>query len=139
MNIERKYLPWFFVMFLAGSAVGFLIGAYSGGNFGMSLVLNNWLNQDALELNNKLDALRQLRGGETAAAIETLEASVDDTLVIFDPVEPYPGLKDVTLSAIDSAIDNAIDYRRDFPRRSSRPHVDKMIEGLFERHRLDLR
>ena len=136
MNIERKYLLWFFVMFLAGSSVGFLIGAYAGGNFGMSLVLNNGLQQDALDLEKKLEALRQLRGGQTETAIETLEASIDDSLVIFAPVEPYAGLNDITESTIAAAIDNAFEYRREFPRQSSRPQVDKMIQGLFERHRL---
>lgn len=137
MRIERKYLLWFFVMFLAGSSVGFLIGAYTGGNFGMSLVLNNGLQQDALDLDKKLEALRQLRGGQIETAIETLETSVDDSLVIFDPIEPYAGLNDITESTIAAVIDNAIGYRREFPRQSSRPRVDEMVQSLFERHQLN--
>ncbi len=137
MSVDRKYLLWFFVMFLAGSSVGFIIGAYAAGNFGMSLVLNSGLYRDALDLNQKIGALRQLRNGNSEAAIESLEASIDDTLASFDPVEPYEGLNETTQSTIDSAINNAIEYRREFPRQSSRPQVDEMVERLFKRYRLN--
>ena len=136
MKIEKKYRLWFFVMFLAGSSVGFIIGAYTGGNFSMSLVLNNALQRDALGLTKTIDALRQLRKGGTESAIETIEASIDDTLVLFDPAEPYPGIRDETRAAIDTAIRRAYDYRSEFPRNSERPQVDSMVRSLFQKHNL---
>ncbi len=136
MSVEKKYLLWFFVMFLAGSSVGFLVGGFGGSHFGMALVFNNALQQDALETNARIDALRQLRLGNSSEAIELLEASIDDTLVVFDPAEPYPGLNQTTLTAVDRAIENAFEYRRDYPRSSSRPHVDEMVQNLFARRNL---
>ncbi len=137
MNVDRKYLPWFLVMFLAGSAIGFLIGAYSGSQFGVGLVLNNGLQRDAKVINQQLDALEQLRAGNSEAAVEIFESGIDDSLILFDPVEPYPRLKQNTIDAIDEAVKNAFDYRRRYPRNSSRPHVDQMLDSLFQRHNLN--
>ena len=56
--------------------------------------------------------------------------------VIFDPAEPYPGLNQTTLTAVDRAIENAFEYRREYPRSSSRPHVDEIVENLFRKRNL---
>ena len=127
---------WLFVMFLAGSAVGFLIGAYTGGNFGMGLIVNNVMQRDALEIGNQVDALRQLRGGSTDAGIELIEAGIDDALVVFDPHEPIPGIDDDTEARVDAAIRKVFEYRREFPRRSKRTHVDEMVDNLFRKRGL---
>ncbi len=134
MKLNSKNMLVFFLLFLAGSAVGFLVGVYSGSNFGMGLILNNSLGADAQEVQVKVDALRQLRHDNPAQAIELLEASLDDQLVIFDPREPYPGLRDDTIATIDIAIRSAADYRARYPRQSNRPHVDTMVRNLFEKH-----
>ncbi len=136
MSGSAKRLLWFFVIFLAGSSVGFLIGGYSGSNFGMSLVINSALSKDALDMNTQLQALRLIREGDSDGAAELLESSVDDTLVIFDPAKPYPGVKEPTRQAIDEAIRNAFQYRQDYPRQSDRPQVDTMVGNLFEKHDL---
>ena len=137
MSGSAKRLLWFFVIFLAGSSVGFLIGGYSGSNFGMSLVINSALNKDALDMNTQVQALRRIRAGDSDAAAELLEASVDDTLVIFAPAKPYPGVKQTTREAIDGAIRNAYEYRQDYPRQSARPEVDTLVRNLFEKQNLD--
>ena len=127
---------WFFVIFLAGSSVGFLVGGYSGSNFGMSLIVNGALNKNAHDVNIQLQALRRLRAGDPGAAIELLEASVDDSLISFDPAEPYPGVKEKTTAAINDTIKNARAYRSEYPRTSDRPHVDSMVQNLFKKNSL---
>ena len=136
MGLNAKRLLWFFVIFLAGSSVGFLVGGYTGSNFGMALVVNGALNRNALEINNQLQALRQLRSNNAGAAIELIEKSVDDTLILFDPAEPYPGVRENTLDAINAAIKNVYDYRYEYPRKSDRPQVDTMVQNLFQKHNL---
>ncbi len=136
MGLNAKRLLWFFVIFLAGSSVGFLVGGYTGSNFGMALIVNGALNRNALEINNQLQALRQMRSNNASAAIELIEKSVDDTLILFDPAEPYPGVRESTLDAINTAIKNVYDYRREYPRISDRPQVDTMVQNLFQKHNL---
>lgn len=136
MSVRAKSRLWFFVIFLAGSALGFVVGAFSGGNFGMALVINSALNKNAADVETQLQALRRLRGGNNSEAIELLEAGIDDTLIIFEPAEPYPGVKDETAAAIEAAIEKAFRYRRDYPRSSDRPHVDSMVKSLFDRRNL---
>ena len=135
MKLDSKKMLTFFLLLLAGSALGFLVGGYTGTQFGIALILNNGLGADAQEVQVKIEALRQLRNGNSDAATELLEASLDDQLVIFDPQEPYPGLRDDTIASIDFAIRSAMDYRAGYPRQSSRPHVDSMVKSLFEKHR----
>ena len=135
MSNRAKNRLWFFVIFLAGSSIGFIVGAWGGGYFGMSQVINNALARDAAGVETQLRALRLLRNGDTGAAIELLEAGIDDTLVVFDPAEPYPGVADATAAAVDAAIEKTYRYRLDYPRKSERPHVDAMIENLFERRK----
>jgi len=77
-----------------------------------------------------------LRASDSSLAIETIEAGIDDQLVIFDPQEPYPGLDEATQLQLDRAIEAAYRYRRDFPRQSDRAHVDAMVEALFQKHGL---
>lgn len=135
MKLDSKSLLVFFLLFLAGSAVGFLVGGYTGTNFGIALILNNTLGGDAQEVQVKVDALRHLRQDNPAQAIELLEASLDDQLVVFDPQEPYPGLRDDTIASVGIAIRSAADYRARYPRQSTRPHVDAMVQNLFDKHR----
>lgn len=134
MTTGRPQLIWLFVLFLAGSAIGFIVGAYSGANFGMGLVANNTLRRDAQVVDAQLDALGRLRAGDVTGAIEILEATVDDSLVIFDPHEPLPGIDAATDARVAEAIGNARRYRQAHPRDSARPAVDAMVRALFERH-----
>ena len=136
MAINSKNLLLYFLLFLAGSAVGFLVGGYTGTEFGVSLMANGSLRKDASDIQTHVGVLRSLRGAQSEAAIEQIEAYIDDALIIFDPHEPYPGLDDDTIAAINEAIKTVYDYRLEFPRQSNRAHVDAMIDILFNKHNL---
>ena len=136
MGITSKNLLIYFLLFLAGSAVGFLVGGYTGTEFGISIIANGTLNKDAQDVHTHVGVLRSLRKGETSAAIEQIESYIDDSLVIFDPNEPYPGLDQRTIDKVNTAIKTTYDYRQEFPRQSSRSHVDEMVMNLFKKHNL---
>lgn len=135
MSINSKSLLALFLVFLAGSTVGFLVGGYTGTNFGMKIIVNGMLNKDAKDVKTQLNALRALHGGDSARAMELLEAAIDDQLVIFDPREPYPADQAAT-EKVDEAIRAAYEYRRQHPRQSGRPQVDAMVRSLFDKHGL---
>src|SRR5687767_9618676 len=95
------------VAFLAGSAVGVTLGVQRGFRSGMSLILNEALSRDAHEVGSRIATLKQLREGKQNQALEGLEAGLNDTLITFDPAQPYPGLKEQTVVALRKAIDEA--------------------------------
>ena len=136
MKAGKPQPIWLFVLFLAGSALGFLVGAYTGTEFGTGLVANNALRKDALQIEAQVDALRQLRDGDVAAAIEILETVVDDSLVVFDPRQPLPGINAETDARVARAIARVHRYRQAYPRKSDRPFVDDMLRHLFDKHGL---
>ena len=136
MSINSKNMLVYFLLVLAGSGLGFLVGGYTGTEFGISIISNGTLNKDAADVETHISVLRQLRHQENADAIEQIEAYIDDALIIFDPNEPYPGLNQDTIERINAAIKTAHYYRSEFPRQSSRSHVDEMVKNLFQKHNL---
>ena len=56
--------------------------------------------------------------------------------MVFDPLQPIPGIDDETEARVAASIANAHRYRQAYPRRSDRPFVDDMLRGLFDRHGL---
>lgn len=112
--------------------VGLAAGAWWGFRLGTTMIIENAAANDAKGVRILLSALADLKAGKTAAATETLEARVDDHLVVFDPQEPYP-LTPSTSAAVDAAILAAKEYRAAHPRRSKRAHVDEMVQNLFRK------
>ena len=136
MPISRKNLLTYFLLLLAGSAIGFLVGGYSGSNFGMGIILNNTMNRDARDIKTLVGALREIHAGKTETAIADIETLVYDHIVVFDPVEPYPNIKPQTEEEIDSAIKAAFQYRKNFP-RDSQLATDQMVETVFRNRGLE--
>ena len=137
MSINSKNMLVYFLLVLAGSGLGFLVGGYTGTEFGISIISNGTLNKDAADVETHISVLRQLRQQETGDAIEQVEAYIDDALIIFDPNKPYSGLKPGTIERINAAIKTAHNYRTEFPRQSNRSHVDVMVKNLFQKHNLE--
>ena len=136
VSVARKNLLIFFLLFLAGSAIGFIVGGYTGSNFGMGIVLNNSMTRDARDVKTLVEALRNLQADNPQAGIEAIETLVYDHIVVFDPVEPYPNIKSRTAAEVDAAIEAAFQYRKAFPRNSEQA-ADKMVESLFKRRGLE--
>ncbi|MDJ0778032.1 MAG: hypothetical protein QNJ85_09230 [Gammaproteobacteria bacterium] len=136
MSAKSHRLLAYFLFALGGSSIGFLVGGYSGSQFGMGVILNSTLSKDGLEIQRQLSALRELRAGDIDAAVARLEDGIEDTLVIFDPAEPYPGLRDDTIATVENAIRAAWEYRREFDPPVRREQVNTMVEALFRNHGL---
>jgi hypothetical protein len=121
--------------FAAGGLVGVAAGGYQGVQKGASLILNECLSKDAREIAARIAILGNLRAGQQAPALESLEAGMDDLLVGFDPVEPYAGLTPQTTAALAKAIAEARAYRSAHPRQSKAHARDDMVRNLLARER----
>ena len=122
------------LLLIVGAMVGVAAGGYGGWRYANAAgVLNQCLSADARQIQTSVAALKLLRSGEQALAVEALEAGMDDILVPFDPAQPYAGLEERTIAEINRALLEARVYRDRNPRRSNRPHVDKMVGNLLAR------
>ena len=121
------------LLLIAGVILGIAAGGYGGWRYASAGVLNECLYADARQVQTSVAALKLLRAGEQALAVEALEAGMDDVLVPFDPAQPYAGLEERTIAEINRALLEARIYRERNPRKSNRPHVDKMVGSLLAR------
>src|SRR5688572_6328829 len=111
--------------FVAGGAGGLALGGVQGFQKGASAIINECLSSDAREVGLRVTALKQLRAGNAAPAMESLEGGMDDILVRFDPAEP--GLTARTTGAVAKAIAEAKTYRETHPRQSKGHARDEMV------------
>ena len=121
------------LLLIVGVILGAAAGGYGGWRMASGPVLNQCLYADARQVQTSVAALKLLRAGEQPLAVEALEAGVDDMLVPFDPAQPYAGLEERTIAEINRALLEARVYRDRNPRKSNRPHVDKMVSTLLAR------
>lgn len=117
---------------IAGIAAGTAAGWTYGASAGRTAILNEWIFNDARDVQAQVAVLRTLREKKADQAIEQLEARLDDQLVQFDPQQPLP-LTARETGEIRKAIVAAKDYRARFPRQSTRKFVDEMVRNLFAR------
>ncbi len=136
MSVSKKSLLVFFLVFLVGSSIGFIVGGYTGSNFGMGIILNNTMTRDARDVKTLVEALRNIHAENPEAGIETIETLVYDHIVVFDPVEPYPNINSQTEAEVDDAINVAFEYRKAFP-RDSQLATDQMVENVFKSRGLE--
>ena len=132
MVSKRKLFVGVACAFLAGCAIGLALGGHQGFRFGTSFILNEALSKDAREVEARIAILRHLRAGKQDQAIERLETGLADTLIGFDPTEPYAGLNGQTVAALKKAIGVAREYRSAHPRQQKN-FRDKMVDDLFAR------
>jgi hypothetical protein len=118
---------------LAGIAAGTAAGWYFGAAAGRTAILNEWIYNDARDVQAQVVVLRSLREKKADQAIELLEARLDDQLIQFDPQQPLPALTPRETGEMRKAIVDAKDYRAGFPRQSKRKAVDEMVRNLFAR------
>jgi hypothetical protein len=122
------------LLLIIGAVLGIAAGGYGGWRYANTAgVLNECLYADARQVQTSVAALKLLRVGERALAVEALEAGMDDVLVPFDPAQPYAGLEERTIAEINRALLEARVYRDRNPRKSNRPQVDKMVGTLLTR------
>ena len=135
MASTGKRLLMISLVFAAGGIAGLAAGGYWGFQRGNASILNEALAKDAWAVRSHLVTLRHLRAGDGGQATESLEAHLDDELIVFDPALPYSGLTSETNSEIDTAIEESREYRLTYARQSSRPAVDEMVRNVLSRNR----
>lgn len=134
MVSKQKLCMGLILAFLMGSAAGMAMGWIRGFQSGTSFILNEALFKDARSVGSSIAILKDLRAGKRDQAIEGLEVGLNDTLIVFDPNEPYADLKGETVAALRKAINEAKEYRTAHPRKSNQRNLrDEMVQNLFAR------
>jgi hypothetical protein len=128
MNSRKKVLFGLGIAFLVGGVVGLAIGGYAGMHMMFSYFGNNWLHEQADDIQSRIVILQHLRGGKQAQAVELLESQLDDDVI---SIEPDQYINARTIADINGAIREAKAYRSTHPRTSNRPHVDAMVSNVF--------
>jgi len=109
---------------LGGAGIG-------GWVLGSRFLLDPWVREQAGDVQGHIETLRLLRRGDVKAAIEQLEARLDDDLVILVPEGQRlePRVRDQMYAALSAAKQ----YRAEHPRTSSRKSVDAMVRNALAR------
>jgi hypothetical protein len=128
MEGKKRIIVGLGLAFLVGGMVGLAIGGYVGMRLMFSYFGNNWLHEQAADVQARIVILKHLRSAEKDQAIELLEAQLDDDLI---SIEPDKYINGQTISEINNAIREAREYRSTYPRTSNRPHVDTMVKNVF--------
>ena len=128
MKSKNKALLGLGIAFLVGGVVGLAIGGYAGMHMMFSFFGNNWLHEQADDIQSRIIILKHVRGGKQAQAIELLESQLDDDLI---SIEPDKYINEQTIADINNAIHQAKAYRSEHPRTSNRSHVDAMVSNVF--------
>ncbi len=121
-----------FLIFLAGSLVGVIVGGYGGSYLAASAVINNWVNSQTKDGRAEVDILRQLRTGQQEQAIEMLESELDRDIVSLLP-EYYEKfrIQGLTLTSINETLLQAKHYRLEYPRQSKGMLIDHDVTRAF--------
>ena len=113
---------------LVGGVLGFVSGWYSGFETTTAHYGNEWLYEQANDVETRVAVLRALRTGHDEVAGERLEAALDNDLI---SIRPDQRIGRRTLDEINKAIAEAKEYRTDFPHFSKRPKIDRMVHEIF--------
>ncbi|MDX1375269.1 MAG: hypothetical protein R3357_06875 [Burkholderiales bacterium] len=72
-----------------GLALAFVLAgagaAYAGWKLSTQLLLNGWVQEQSGDVRGHIEALRLLRAGRAAEAIELLESRLDDDIIVLAP------------------------------------------------------
>jgi hypothetical protein len=117
---------------IVGLAVGVWIGAHLGVRVGTSEVAVISLNTQVHDLENRVQALRLLRQGNSESAIELIESGLDRDIVSLEPVRREGiRIREHTLSFIAKGLRTAKQYRDAYPRASQGELIDESIRQAF--------
>ena len=130
MTSKKAIGIYIVISFFVGGLVGFVAGGYIGFELTSASFGNRWLYEQATDISSRITILKNAREGRHEETMELMERQLEDDLI---SIEPDRRIKERTLSAINSAIKNAKDYRTQYPRASSRPSIEKMVEAVFKR------
>ena len=116
--------------------VGCIVGAVAGGMVSSRLIGNtivdNWVNNQTSYAQSHVLVLRQLRTGESAAAVEMLEDQLDRDIVSLLP-NRYADFRitERTRARVEQALQAAKEYRQEYPREKTGKIIEQDVERAF--------
>lgn len=113
---------------LVGGVAGFAAGWYGGFEMTSTHYGNEWLYEQARDVESRISVLRALRSGQRGVAADRLEAELDDDLV---GIRPDPRIGRRTVDEINKAIAEVRAYRSEYPYTASRPQIGRMVEEVL--------
>ncbi len=116
------------IFFFVGGFIGTAIGGYYGVELTTAGFGNRWLAEQANDIESRIANLINIRENRQDEGLEAMERQLEDDLI---SIEPDHRIKPPTLDAINTAIQKAKEYRKLYPRISSRPAIEKMVEAVF--------
>lgn len=131
---EKTRTRWYtFLIFSLICGISLIAGGYIGAHLAASAIVNNWVNSQTHYTQSHVLILNQLRSGETAAAIEQLEAQLDRDIVSLSPdyYEDF-SVTDQTRARIEAALEQARQYRQDHPRENTGMAIERDVKKTLE-------
>lgn len=120
------------ITLIIGLVVGAWLGAYLGFGVGASDVAAISINTQIHDIENRVQALRSLRQGDTDSALEFIESGLDRDIVSLEPDRRENiRLREHTLDFISQGLRTAKQYRDEFPRSSQGELIDDSIRKAF--------
>lgn len=113
---------------LVGGVAGFVAGWYGGIQMTMAHYGDQWLYEQAHDIESRVAVLRALRTGREKAARRRLENELNDDLIAIRP-DRQTGRR--TVGEINKAVADAQAYRADFPYTSGHPKIDELVKKVF--------
>lgn len=105
-------------------AVGLVAGGAGGYTLARSSLASAWLQEQAVDVEERVSLLWMLKVGEVEDAVEGLERAVDDDLIAMT-VDRY--VSDAALERIHAMLQQARRYRETYPRETGRDFIDRNV------------
>jgi hypothetical protein len=128
MTISKGTVAALAAAFIAGAAAG----AAGGGYLGVNWLLNNWVHEQTFDIETYVEALRKLKAGQAAQAIDLLEQRLDADLLALEP--DFGRVDGQTRGEMQAALRAARQYRAEHPRKTALPGLDESIRKVLEKN-----
>ena len=108
---------------------GIVAGGIGGWHMGTLYLLNEWVLEQAGDVEGHVEALQNLNTRNVNETIEFLESRLDDDLIVLEP-QGYQ-LKQHVRAKMYKSLLAAKQYRMEHPHKSKRSFIDKMVRNVL--------
>lgn len=124
--IPGKRISVLGLVFLGG-VVTTLVVCGVAAYFVAMFFIDGYLLGNAVETQQKIYILKDIKEGKLAGAVERLERGVDTGLIGLEKDSPTKRTGEAVLKTISLAKE----YRTEYPRKSSNPEIDSTVKEIF--------